>query len=347
VSKAVAGFPISEIVLPGVVGTGGLIRRDRNLPRPGAGRAIVRVEASGISFAERAMRRGRYPGQPKFPFVPGYDLVGIVVAVGADADAGWCGTRVAVLTKTGGWATHANVSVDDLLPVPDAVSPAEVETLVVNGITAWQMLHREARVAAGQTILVHGANGGVGTNLVQLAKHAGVRVIGSASPRHHDALRALGVEPVDYDDPDFAARVRLLAPLGVDAVFDHIGGASVSRSYRLLTPRGTLVSYAMASSLRETTPMIPQFFRLLANLMWWNALPNGRKAVFYNIWQGRHTRPKTFRANLRRDFAKLMEMLVDGVLTPHIAARFPLDDVGAAMELAESGTVHGKIVLTP
>ncbi len=89
---------------------------------------------------------------------------------------------------------------------------AEAETLVVNGVTAWQMLHREARTKAGQTILVHGANGGVGTTLVQLARHAGVHVIGTASPRHHDALRALGVEPVDYNDIDLAGSVRRFAP---------------------------------------------------------------------------------------------------------------------------------------
>jgi NADPH:quinone reductase-like Zn-dependent oxidoreductase len=150
--------------------------------------------------------------------------------------------------------------------VPDGVSADEAETLIVNGLTAYQMLHRNAKVRAGQTVLVLGASGGVGTILVQLARHAGARVIGTASPRHHDALRALGVEPVDYRDPDLAARVRELARDGVDAVFDHLGGASVTRSYRLLNRTGTLVSYSIASKLDDTGPLLPGFLRLLAKL---------------------------------------------------------------------------------
>ena len=137
---------------------------------------------------------------------------------------------MAALTKTGGWASYALVPAATLVAVPDGVDPAAAETVVVNGITAWQMLHRCARVQAGQTVLVHGANGGVGTTLVQLARHAGARVIGTASPRHHDPLRAMGAEPLDYPDPDLAARVRELAPGGVDAVFDHLGGDSARRS---------------------------------------------------------------------------------------------------------------------
>lgn len=142
--------------------------------------------------------------------------------------------RFAVATKIGGWATHALVDAADLVPVPGGIEPAAAETVIVNGITAWQMLYRSARAKPGQTILVHGANGGVGTLLVQLARHAGIRVIGTASPRHHDVLRALGAEPLDYNAPDLTAQVRALAPQGVDAAFDHLGPASARRSFGLL-----------------------------------------------------------------------------------------------------------------
>ncbi len=111
---------------------------------------------------------------------------------------------------------------------------------MVNGVTAWQLLHRKARVRPGPTIVVHGASGGVGTTLVQLARHAGVRVIGTAAVRHHDALRTLGAEPVDYHAHahDLTATIRRLAPGGVHAVFDHLGGPSFRRSFDLLTPPG-------------------------------------------------------------------------------------------------------------
>src|ERR1700742_650057 len=216
----------TEIVLPGVGAPETLEIHTRELPAPAPGQAVVRVEATGVSFAEQQMRRGKYYDQPPFPFVPGYDLVGVVEAAGPGVDAILVGTRVAVLTKVGGWASHVLVDAATVVPVPDGVDPAEAETVVLNGITAWQMLHRKARVRAGQTILVHGANGGVGTTLVQLARLADVRVIGTASPRHHDRLRELGVIPIDYH-ADVPAAVRALAPAGVDAVFDHLGGASV------------------------------------------------------------------------------------------------------------------------
>jgi len=253
----VPAVTVTEVVLPGKVEPSGLRLVERALPAPAAGQALVRVESTAVSFAESAMRRGRYYGQPPFPFVPGYDLVGVVEAVGPGVNSSLTGRRVAALTKTGGWATAALLTAADLVEVPDGVSADEAETLVVNGVTAYQMLHRSAKVRARQTVLVLGASGGVGTILVQLARHAGARVIGTASPRHHDALRALGVEPIDYRDPDLAARVRELAPCGVDAVFDHLGGASVTRSYRLLNRTGTLVAYSIASKLTTPRPCCP------------------------------------------------------------------------------------------
>src|SRR5687768_9551271 len=176
--------------LPGIGEPETLRARHRDRPSPAAGQALVRVEASGVSFAEQQMRRAKYYDQPAFPFVPGYDLVGTVVEAGTGVDPALTGGRFAALTKIGGWASHALVDAADLVPVPEGVDPAEAETVVVNGLTAWQMLHGVAKVAAGQTVLVHGANGGVGSTLVQLARLAGARVVGTASPRHHDAVRS-------------------------------------------------------------------------------------------------------------------------------------------------------------
>src|SRR5690242_1006761 len=184
----------TEIVLPAVVEPEQLQVRTRERPEVGPQQAVVRVEATGVSFAEQQMRRGRYYDQPPFPFVPGYDLVGRVLTTGPGVDGGLRGRRVAVLTKIGGWTTHAGVPAADAGPVPEGLDPAVAEAVVVNGLTAWQMLRRAATVRPGATVLIHGANGGVGSILVQLARLAGARVIGTANPRHHEALRALGVE---------------------------------------------------------------------------------------------------------------------------------------------------------
>ncbi len=333
-----------EVVLPGVVEPEGLQLRTAAAPTPSAGEVLIRMEATGVSFAEQQMRRGRYYDQPPFPFVPGYDLVGTVETVGDGVDAALTGRRVAVLTKVGGWSTHVLAEAADVVPVPDGLDPVDAETVVVNGITAWQMLHRKARIAAGQTILVHGANGGVGSTLVQLARHAGVRVIGTAAPRHHDRLRGLGVTPIDYRS-DVPAAVRRIAPNGVDAVFDHLGGRSVVDSWRLLAPGGTLVSYGSATTRDDTGSKQWPVLKILLRVVIWNALPNRRRAFFYNIWAGRGT--ARFRDQLREDLGQVLRAMRAGDLTAQVAARFPLAEVAEAVRVAESGTVTGKVVLTP
>ncbi|WP_422772047.1 medium chain dehydrogenase/reductase family protein [Plantactinospora sp. WMMC1484] len=336
----------TEVVLPGVVEPEGLFLRTSPLPEPGTGQVVVRMEATGVSFAEQQMRRGRYYDQPPFPFVPGYDLVGVVQSAGADTAPGLPGQRVAALTKVGGWASHVIVDADDLVPVPAGLDAAEAETVVVNGITAWQMLHRRARVRSGQTILVHGANGGVGSTLVQLARLAGIRVIGTASPRHHDRLRDLGAIPIDYHT-DVSAAARAIAPGGVDAVFDHLGARSVRNSWRLLAPGGTLVAYGSAATRDDTGSKQRPVLEILARVWAWNALPNGRHAYFYNVWSGRALARQRFRVRLRHDLTQVLQAVAEGQITAQVAARFPLARAADALRLAESRTVIGKVVLTP
>ncbi|MEV0198733.1 medium chain dehydrogenase/reductase family protein [Nonomuraea sp. NPDC050691] len=336
-----------EVVLPGKVEPEGLRIRHGAVPTAGPGQVLIRMEATGVSFAEQQMRRGRYYDQPAFPFVPGYDLVGTVLATGEGVEPTLAGTRVAALVKVGGWASHVIVDAADVVEVPEGIGAAEAETVVVNGITAWQMLHRKARIRAGQTILVHGANGGVGSVLVDLARAAGVKVIGTASARHHDTLRQRGVVPVDYRTEDVAARVRELVPGGVDAAFDHVGGRSVAGSWRLLAPGGTLVSYGSASTRDDEGSKQWPVLKLLARVWVWNALPNRRRAYFFNVWAGRALAKNAFRARLRADLTQVFAALRRGDVTAQIAAELPLARVADALRLAESGTVAGKIVLTP
>lgn len=337
---------VTEAVLPGVVDPDGIQIRTRPARPAGPGQVVLAMEAAGISFAEQQMRRGKYYDQPPFPFVPGYDLVGRVVDVGENVPGDLLGRRFAVLTKTGAWASHVTVDAGDLSAVPESVDSAEAETFVVNGVTAWQMLHRLAKIRPGQTVLVHGANGGVGSTLVQLARIAGARVVGTASVKHHDAVRALGAVPVDYRAPDMDGQLRAHAPHGYDAVFDHVGGEGIVASYRLLAAKGTLVSYGSASTRDVQGSSKAPVLKLFARLALWNALPGGKRAHFYNIWAGRR-RPDTFRAKLHADLAQVLALLADGALVPQVAARVPLTEVGEAVRLAESGTVVGKVVLVP
>nr|WP_296775600.1 medium chain dehydrogenase/reductase family protein [Rhodococcus sp. (in: high G+C Gram-positive bacteria)] len=336
-----------EIVLPGKVEPQGLQARTTTARVPSAGRTLVRMESTGVSFAEQQMRRGTYFKQPPFPFVPGYDLVGVVDEIGEGVDPSWIGRRVAAVTKVGAWSTMVDVAAIDLLPVPADLDAAAVEAVIVNGITAWQMLHDRARVRRGGTIVVLGANGGVGTALVQLARIAGIRVIGTAATRHHELVRTLGAEPVDARDPQLYKRIRDLAPDGVDAVFDHVGGSGIRKSWSLLKRGGALIAYGTASSMgRKSTIALP-FLQLFAQIALWNALPNGRRAEFYDFWAGKARNPEKYQAHQATSFAHVVELLGTGTLAPQIAARFPLDEAGDALALAESRTVAGKIVLQP
>src|SRR5918997_2363431 len=325
----------TEIVMPREGGPEVLETHRRELPAPGPGQAVVRVEATGVSFAEVQMLKGRYFGQPKFPFVPGYDLVGEVESVGEGVDGGMLGARVAALTETGAWADRVVLDAKDITPVPDGLHPADAVAAVTNGVTAWQMLHRAAKVRPGQTVLVHGASGGVGTLLVQLARLAGAEVIGTASARKHDYVRALGAVPIDYRD-DVPGRVREISPGGVDAVFDHVGGPGLVDSYRMLRKGGTLVTYGSASTLGDAGHRLRPYVPILGRVLLWSAMPNGMKATFYYVQRW----PKLF----KEDLTTVLSLLAEGKIEARVDQRLPLEKAAEALGLLASGQASGKVV---
>ncbi|GAB3828564.1 medium chain dehydrogenase/reductase family protein [Kribbella italica] len=335
---------ITEVELPGIVEPEGLRVRRREVPPVAPGQALVRMEATGVSFAEQQMRRGKYYDQPPFPFVPGYDVVGVIETLG-EGDSGFTvGQRVAAVTKTGGWADRLVLDTADLAVVPDGLGAEETEAVIVNGVTARRML-AIAGAGRGDTVVVLGANGGVGSLLVQLARHAGARVIGVASQRHFPYLRELGAIPVDRAG-DSAAAVAELAPNGVKAVFDHVGGPGLRRSWSMLGRGGVLVSYGTAATRDDQGNAKLPILALFGRLALWNLLPNGRSATFFNLWSGRR-RLERHRAELRADLEAVFGQLAAGEITARIARAFPLSDTAAAVRYAESGSAAGKVVLVP
>jgi NADPH:quinone reductase len=194
-------------------------------PRPGPGEVLVRVLAAGVSFTDAQLRAGTYLGVPKPPFTPGYDLVGVVEELGPACSRLREGDRIAALTVWGADAERVCVLEANAVEVPEDLDPAEVVSLVLTYMTAYQLLHRTAKVKSGETLLVHGAAGRVGTAVLELGALAGVRLYGTCSARDRAAVERLGAVAIDYQSEDFLTRVRELPGKGVDVVLDGLGGA--------------------------------------------------------------------------------------------------------------------------
>jgi NADPH:quinone reductase-like Zn-dependent oxidoreductase len=269
---------------------------EEDLPEPGRAEVRVKVLAAGVAYADVLMRRGFYPGTPPHPFTPGYDLVGEIDALGKDVTQFALGQRVGALTVRGAYARFAIVPAELLVPVPDALDPSEAVCLILNYVTAYQMLHRIAKVSSGQRILIHGAAGGVGTALLQLGALLGLTMYGTASKSKQDAIVSAGGIPIDYHAENFSERVRELSRDGVDAVFDAVGGTNWWRSYRLVRRGGALVCYGVSAVATHGKIAGAASFLLLGILQ---RIPDGRQCVWFNVANLRKDRPDWFRADLK------------------------------------------------
>src|SRR3954470_21354154 len=222
---------------------------DGPAPDPGDGEVRIAVRAAGVNFADVLARIGLYPDAPKPPVVVGYEVAGVVDAIGSGVTRVHVGDRVVALTRFGGDATDVVVPSDFVFLLPDEVSDAEGAALPVNYLTAFIALYRLANIAAGETVLIHGAGGGVGIAATQLARLRRATIIGTASAAKHHALRAFGVDHlIDRHSSNVAGEVRrLTGDRGVDGGRAPIRGRIFDASYRLLAPLGRLIIYGVSS----------------------------------------------------------------------------------------------------
>jgi NADPH:quinone reductase-like Zn-dependent oxidoreductase len=316
---------------------------DDALPEPKAGEVRVRVVAAGVSFADLLMRRGLYRPAPPLPFTPGYDIVGTVDRNGDGAAQFAPGRMVAALTVTGGCAQYLNVAESELVPVPEGLDPAAAVSLILNYVTAWQLLHRAASPPAGARVLVHAAAGGVGTAVLELGKLAGFELFGTASKPKHAVVSSRGAVPIDYRSEDFLARIRELTGDGVDLALDPIGGMTWWRSYRALRSRGTLLAYGISSIIGPSGARRAAAVGSFALLGAMQLIPDGRSARFYAITTMKKQHPDWF----REDLAGLFDLLARKKVTPLVEARLPLAAAARAQQLLERGETTGKLVLLP
>ena len=313
---------------------------DVPLPKPGPGEVRVRVLASSLNYTDVLIRKHLYPqtAARRVPFVMGYDVVGEIDQLGEDVHDFKIGERVADMTVVGSNAAYRILRASDLTSVPDGVDPAEAATLILSWTTAYQMLHRAARVQRGQKILIHGAAGAVGQAQIQLGKLAGFDMWGGASGRHGGLIRDLGATPIDYDTQDLTT----VLPGGFDVVFDGIGEDGYRRSFAALKPGGLLIAIGYSAGVQAKHGML-RTLALIGRLYLWGLLPGGKRTRFYSINVMRAKRPEWF----KQDLAHLFELLRSGAIHPRVAQRISFDGVADAHRRLEAGGLEGKIVLCP
>jgi len=213
------------------------------LPEPEPGEVRVRILVAGVGYPDVLIREGTYPGGPKPPFTPGYEFIGTVDKLGAGVESFKLGQTVGAISVYGSHADYLCVPAWWLVPVPNGLEPAEAVIVVFNYMTAYQMLHRTARVRQGERVLVHGAAGGVGTAVLQLGRLAGLELYGTGSGTQTGVISNLGATPIDYTKVSFVDRIHELTGDGVDVALDGIGGSVALGSYRALRRGGRLVMY--------------------------------------------------------------------------------------------------------
>ncbi|WP_242338469.1 MULTISPECIES: zinc-binding dehydrogenase [Anaeromyxobacter] len=325
---------------------------EEEVPEPKEGEVRVRVLAAGVSLPDIMAREGIHPETPPVPFTPGWDLVGVVDRLGGGVGGVVPGQRVAAMPIHGAYAGFVCLPQRELVPVPPGLDPAEAVCLVLNYVTAYQMMHRSAKVGPGQRALIHGAAGGVGTALLQLGGVGGLELYGTASSRGAPVVSDLGGIPIDYQRQDFVKEIRRLTGEGVDVVFDPLGGEHLWQSRKALRRGGRVVGYGLVSSIRgegltSSRPGRRQRFRGTAIFAAYIAagwlLPGRRRVVPYSIQTLKRLKPAWF----RQDLIALLDLLRQQKIRPLIAQRFPLEEARQAQELLGSGGVAGKIVLVP
>jgi NADPH:quinone reductase-like Zn-dependent oxidoreductase len=323
---------------------------EEDYPEPKDGEVRVRVLAAGVSLPDILAREGVHPETPPVPFTPGWDLVGVVDRLGDGISGIEPGQIVAAMPIHGAYAEFVCLPQHELVPVPSGLDRAEAVSLILNYVTAYQMLHRSAKVKPGQLVLIHGAAGGVGSALMQLGRLAGLEMYGTCSSRGASAVSELGGIPIDYQHQDFVKEIHRLTSEGVDVVFDPIGGNHLWHSRKALRPGGRVVGYGLSTSLRgegltSSRPGRRQRFRGTAIFGLYIAggwlLPGRKRVVPYSIQTLKRLKPELF----RQDLSILFDLLQQQKIKPIIARRFPLAEARQAQELLGKGGVIGKIVL--
>lgn len=318
-------------------------------PQPQQGEIRIRVQASGVNFADIVGRLGIYPDLPPMPVVVGYEVSGRVDEVGAGVDSAWRDRDVLALTRFGGYSDVICVPETQVVLRPSGMTAETAAALPVNYLTAYQLVCVMGGLRSGETMLVHSAGGGVGIAAIQIAKHIGAKVIGTASASKHAFLKNLGVAHcIDYRTEDFEQRIRELTNgAGVELVLDAVGGNSFKKSFRVLSATGRLGMFGISSAATGKTKNRWSYLKMGLSLPWFQftppALINQNKGVFgVNLGHLWNEMPR-----MRRWLDVLLDWFQRGVIDPVIAAQFPLEQAAQAHHFIQDRKNIGKVLLLP
>ncbi len=317
-------------------------------PAPGPGEVRIRVHASGINFAEIMARQGLYQDAPPPPMVMGYEVAGVIDAVGEDVGERKEGQRVLATTRFGGYADTVCVDASQTYALPENMSFEEGAALPVTYLTAYHMLFNVCRVRSGDHVLIHQAAGGVGTAASQLCRSVGgVTTYGTASKAKHDYVRSNGCDhPIDYHSVDYSEEIRKMTNgRGVHVVLDALGGDDWKKGFALLRPGGLLVPFGWANMAKFGKRKMTHVVGQLAHTPWWTPmrLMHENKGVA-GVNMGRLWDEKKM---MQEAFGSLMAFYERGQIKPHIDRSFPMAHAAEAHAYIEAGRNVGKVLLTP
>jgi len=319
----------------------------RSDPAPGTGEVLIRVKAAGLNFADILARQGLYPDGPKKPCVMGYEVSGVVEAIGDGVDQSWLGNPVIAMTRFGGQAELVVAPLTQIFEKPERLSFEQGTAVPVNYLTAWALLVTMGGLQKDEAVLIHNAGGGVGLAALDIAKHIGAKTYGTASAGKHEFLKQRGLDhAIDYRQQDWLAELKSLTNnRGVELVIDPLGGSSWKQSYRALRTTGRMgvfgMSTASASGIRgklralKALMQTPKFHPL--------ALMNRNRGVFGlnlgHMWdEGEKVAGWT---------REIVRGIHEGWIQPHVDRAFPFDQVAEAHRYIEARQNIGKVVLVP
>ena len=303
---------------------------ERPVPQPGAGEVLIKVAAAGVNGPDLMQRKGLYPPPPGASDLPGLEVSGEIVAAGNAVKRWRAGDKVTALTNGGGYAEYCAADGQHCLPIPKGLELVDAASLPETFFTVWSNVFMGAALSAGQTLLVHGGAGGIGTTAIQLGKAFGAKVIATDSPEERCRIcRELGADRViDYRQEDFVEVVRTEG--GANVILDIVGGPNIERNFKAAAHDGRIIQLAFPAGSKVEINLMPVMLKRLTY-----------------TGSTLRTRPSAFKARIAQELeARVWPQIAAGKIRPVVRTTFDLSQAAQAHALMESSGHVGKIVLT-